>query len=319
VIIVMIVKQVCIGLVVTRDGMPLGYEVFAGNRADVTTVEEIVDKIERQYGRARRVWVMDRGMIAADTVAWLQNSQRQYLIGAQKDDLRRLLPQISSPQEWQQVRDGIEVKVCAGPDGKETFLLVRPADRQQKEQAKHARFCHRIETALARLQQRIARSRKPIDRSKTERQIGRLLGRNSRSAARYTINLVDDADSPAKLHLEWSIRPEWDEWAHHCEGCYLLRSNLRDWSAEELWRTYIQLFEADAAFRIHKSELSIRPVWHQRADRVLAHILVCFLAYVLWNTLATWQGRAGLGNSPRTILQEPGAIQSPHRCLTYER
>ena len=285
-------KQVCIGLVVTRDGMPLGYEVFAGNRADVTTVEEIVNKIERQYGRARRVWVMDRGMVAADTVAWLQNSQRLYLIGAQKHDLKRLLPQISDPQDWQQVRDGIEVKVCAGPDGKETFLLVRSADRQQKEQAIHARFCHRIETALARLQRRIARSRKPIDRSTTERQIGRLLGRNSRSAARYTINLVDDAASPAKLHLEWSIRPEWDEWAHHSEGCYLLRSNLRDWSAEELWRTYIQLSEAEAAFRIHKSELSIRPIWHQRADRVLAHILVCFLAYVLWKHLR--RGRAAL-------------------------
>ena len=285
-------KQVCIGLVVTRDGMPLGYEVFAGNRADVTTVEEIVNKIERQYGRARRVWVMDRGMVAADTVAWLQNSQRLYLIGAQKHDLKRLLPQISDPQDWQQVRDGIEVKVCAGPDGKETFLLVRSADRQQKEQAIHARFCHRIETALARLQRRIARSRKPIDRSTTERQIGRLLGRNSRSAARYTINLVDDAASPAKLHLEWSIRPEWDEWAHHSEGCYLLRSNLRDWSAEESWRTYIQLSEAEAAFRIHKSELSIRPIWHQRADRVLAHILVCFLAYVLWKHLR--RGRAAL-------------------------
>lgn len=303
-------KQVCIGLVVTRDGMPLGYEVFAGNRTDVTTVEEIVDKIERQYGRARRVWVMDRGMAAANTVAWLQNSQRQYLIGAQKDELKRFLPQITDPQDWRPVRDGIEVKVCAGPDGKETFLLVRSAERQQKEQAIHTRFCQRIGTALARLQQRIARARKPIDRSKTERQIGRLLGRNSRSAARYTINLVDDAASPGKLRLEWYTRSEWDEWAHHSEGCYLLRSNLRDWSAEELWRTHIQLTEAEAAFRIHKSELSIRPVWHQRADRVLAHILVCFLAYVLWKTLEKWQSRAGLGNSPRTILQELGAIQS---------
>ena len=98
--------------------------------------------------------------------------------------------------------------------------------------------------------------------------------------------------SPAKLHLQWSIRPEWDEWAHHSEGCYLLRSNLRDWSAEESWRTYIQLSEAEAAFRIQKSELSIRPVWHQRADRVLAQILVCFLAYVLWKHLR--RGRAAL-------------------------
>jgi transposase len=303
-------KQVCIGLVVTRDGLPLGYEVFAGNRADVTTVEEIVDKIERQYGRARRVWVMDRGMASADTIAWLQNSQRQYLVGAQKGELKRLLPQIIDPQDWQHVRDGIEVKVCASPDGNETFLLVRSAERQQKEHAIHARFCQQIETALSRLQRRIVRARKPIDRSKTERQIGRLLGRNSRSAARYTINLVDDPASPATLRLEWSTRSQWDEWSHHSEGCYLLRSNLRDWSAEELWRTYIQLSEAEAAFRIHKSELSIRPVWHQRADRVLAHILVCFLAYVLWKTLEKWQSRAGLGNSPRTVLKELGAIQS---------
>ena len=90
----------------------------------------------------------------------------------------------------------------------------------------------------------------------------------------------------------------------------MLRTNLRDWSSEALWRTYIQLSEAEAAFRIHKSELSIRPIWHQREDRVLAHILVCFLAYVLWKTLEQWQSRAGLGNSPRTLLQELAAITS---------
>src|SRR5262249_12138481 len=134
--------------------------------------------------------------------AWLQNSQRQYLIGAQRNELKRYLPQITDPQDWRQVRDGIEVKICAGPDGKETFLLVRSAERQQKEQAIHARFSQRIETDLARLQRRIARSRKPVDRSKTERQIGRLLGRNSRSAGRYAINLPDDATTPAKLRLE---------------------------------------------------------------------------------------------------------------------
>ena len=99
-------------------------------------------------------------------------------------------------------------------------------------------------------------------------------------------------------------------WASHSEGTYILRTNVRDWSAEELWRTYIQLTEAEAAFRIHKSDLSIRPIWHQKAERVQAHILVCFLAYVLWKTLEQWQRRAGLGNTPRTILEEIGRIQS---------
>lgn len=303
-------KQVCIGLVVTRDGMPLGYEVFAGNRTDVTTVEEIVSTMERRYGQASRVWVMDRGMTSAENIAWLQSSARHYLIGTSKSELKSFAPQLADAADWRQVRDGVEAKVCPGPDGSETFLLVRSADRQQKERAMHARFCERIETALARLLARIARARNPIDRNATERQIGRLLGRNSRAAARYAIRLVDDPATAAGLRLEWSARSEWDDWSRHSEGCYVLRTNLRDWTSEALWRTYIQLSEAEAAFRIHKSELSIRPIWHQREDRVLAHILVCFLAYAMWKTLEQWQSRAGLGNSPRTILQELAAIQS---------
>jgi transposase len=303
-------KQVCIGLVVTRDGIPLGYEVFAGNRTDVTTVEEIVTTMERRYGQAHRVWVMDRGMVSAENIAWLQSSQRQYLIGTSKSELKKFAAQLADRQDWLAVRDGVEAKICTGPEGSETFLLVRSAERQQKEQAMHARFCERIETGLASLQRRIERAQKPIDRSTTERQIGRLLGRNSRGAARYAIRLVDDPILPAGLRLEWSRHAEWDDWSRHSEGCYLLRTNLRDWTSEALWRTYIQLSEAEAAFRIHKSELSIRPIWHQREDRVLAHILVCFLAYVLWKTLEQWQSRAGLGNSPRTVLQELAAINS---------
>jgi transposase len=303
-------KQVCIGLVVTREGIPLGYEVFAGNRSDVTTVEEIVTTMERRYGQARRVWVMDRGMTSAENIAWLHSSQRHYLIGTSKSELKKFSSHLADRRDWLQVRDGIEAKLCAGPDGSETFLLVRSAERQHKEQAMHARFCERIETALASLQRRIEQAQKAIDRSATERQIGRLLGRNSRAAARYAIRLVDDPATPARLRLEWSARPEWDEWSRHSEGCYLLRTNLHDWTSEALWRTYIQLSEAEAAFRIHKSELSIRPIWHQREGRVLAHILVCFLAYVLWKMLEQWQNRAGLGNSPRTILQELGAINS---------
>lgn len=204
----------------------------------------------------------------------------------------------------------MQAKLCTGPDGSETFLLVRSAEREHKERAMHARFCERIEQALARLKQRLAKARRPIERGRTERQIGRLLERNARAAARYAIELIEDRGVPAGLRLEWSARPEWDEWSRRSEGCYVLRTNIRDWSPEDPWRTYIQLTEAEAAFRIHKSDLSIRPIWHQREDRVLAHILVCFLAYVLWKTLEQWQARAGLGNSPRTILEELGATQS---------
>ena len=318
-------KQVCLALVVTREGMPLGYELFAGNRTDVTTVEEIVDAMEARYGLANRVWVMDRGMMSTENVAWLQETGRRYLIGTPKSDLRKWAREIADATDWKSVRDGVEAKLCTGPEGAETFVLCRSVERREKEKAMHERFAQRIETALGTLGARIARARKPLEHARLERQIGRLLGRNSRAAARYAIRILGDATRPAGLRLEWSICPEWDEWARHSEGCYVLRTNVRDWDVETLWRTYVQLSQAEAAFRIHKSELSIRPIWHQKTDRVRAHILVCFLAYVLWKTLEQWQTRAGLGNSPRTILDELRSIQStdvvlplaedPHRTL----
>ena len=303
-------KQVTIALVVTRGGMPLGYEVFAGNRTDVTTVEEIVGTMEARYGLANRVWVMDRGMTSAENVAWLQQTGRRYLIGAPKSELRKWAREIAEAKDWRTVREGVEAKLCPGPDGAETFVLCRSVERREKEKAMHARFAERIEKGLHSLGRRLERARTTLDRGKLERQIGRLLERNSRAAGRYTIDLVEDATRPSGLRLEWSARPEWDEWSRHSEGCYVLRTNIADWNAETLWRTYVQLSEAEAAFRIQKSELSIRPIWHQKTERVQAHILVCFLAYVLWKTLEQWQSRAGLGNSPRTILDELARIQS---------
>jgi transposase len=302
--------QVCLALVVTREGMPLGYEVFPGNRTDVTTVEEIVETMEARYGLAQRIWVMDRGMTSEDNLAWLRESGRRYLVGTPKSELRKWARQLADAREWETVRDGLEAKRCVGPEGAETFVLIRSVERREKEQAIHARFARRIEAALARLDRRIQHARRALDRGRLERQVGRLLARTSRAAGRYVIDLIVDPSVPAGLRLVWTARPEWDDWARWSEGCYVLRSNIPDWSAEDLWRTYMQLTEAEAAFRIHKSDLSLRPIWHQRADRVQAHILVCFLAYVLWKTLEQWQRRAGLGQSPRTILEELRRIQS---------
>jgi transposase len=303
-------KQVNIALVVTRDGLPLGYEVFAGNRADVTTMIEIVETMERRYGKAHRVWVMDRGMASRKNLAWLQETQHGYLIATPRSELRRFERQLASEQDWQKVRDGIEIQVCPDSEGAETYLLCRSEDRREKERAMHERFSRRIEASLERLSRRLARSKKPLDRSQIERQLGRILGRNSRAARRYSIAILDARDVPAQLALRWSVRGEWDERARRSEGCYLLRTNVHTWTPQEMWKTYIQLWEVEAAFRIHKSELSIRPIWHQKQERVQAHILVCFLAYVLWKTLEQWQARAGLGNSPRTILAELGRIES---------
>jgi transposase len=302
-------KQVCIALVVTREGMPLGYELFAGNRHDVTTVEEVVEQMEKRFGLAQRIWVMDRGMASAENLAWLQKTGRRYLIGTPKSELRRWAREIAATNDWQSVREGVEAKLCVGPDGQETFVLCRSVERREKEQAIHDRFQKRIEQGLDKLGKRIEHARVVLERGKLERQIGRLLERNARVAGRYLIELEPDPARPAGVRLKWSAQPQWDDWARHSEGCYLLRTNIRDWNVEQLWRTYVQLNEAEAAFRIHKSELAVRPVWHQREDRVKAHILVCFLAYVLWKTLEQWQSRAGLGNSPRTTLDELGRIQ----------
>jgi len=189
-------------------------------------------------------------------------------------------------------------------------VLVRSDERRAKEQAMHARFATRIEEGLRRLERRLARARTPLDRGRIERQIGRLLGSNSRAAGRFVATLVDDPSTGATLRLQWSARTDWDEWSRHSEGCYVLRTNVTEWTPEALWQTYVQLTEAEAAFRIQKSDLSIRPIWHQKQHRVQAHILVCFLAYAMWKTLEQWQQRAGLGNSPRTILYALSRIHS---------
>jgi transposase len=302
--------QVNIALVVSREGMPLGYEIFSGNTTDVTTVRQIVEEMEDRFGKVNRVWVMDRGMVSAENMAWLNATGRRYVIGTPRTELRRFAKQIGEKTDWRQIREDIEVKICGGPDGRETFLLCRSASRSEKEKAMHERFSQRIEEGLASLGRRIEKSQSTLDRGQLERQIGRLLERNSRASARYSISLTEDKTTPAGVKLKWSTRPEWDDWAKLTEGTYILRSNIHHWTDEELWKTYIQLSEAEAAFRIQKSDLCLRPIWHHKQDRIQAHILICFLAYVLWKTLQQWQSRAGLGHSPRTILTELSRIQA---------
>jgi transposase len=302
-------KQICIALVVSREGMPLGYELFAGNRVDVTTVEEVVESMERKYGKADRVWVMDRGMTSQENLEFLRERQSKYLVGTPKSDLKKFEQELLS-KDWEQIREGLEVKRCPSPDGEETFILCRSQDRREKEKAMHERFSQRIQEGLESLGRRLERTKKPEDPARVGTQVGRLLERNSRAAGGFKIAFDPAPDRPSGLKLRWEKNSMWAEWASRSEGCYLLRSNIRDWSAEDLWRTYIQLSQAEAAFRIQKSDLSIRPIWHQKENRVRAHIFVCFLGYVLWKMLEQWQSRAGLGNSPRTILGELGRIQS---------
>ena len=297
-------KQVCIGLVVTREGYPLGFEVFAGNRHDSSTLREIVTTMESRYGQASRVWALDRGMISEAHLEWLKARGSRYIVGTPKAQLTKHERELIGG-DWSTIRDGLEVKLKPVGDGVETFILCRSADRKRKEQAMRQRFAERIEKGLDKLVNSCRRRRQEV--GVIERRVGRLLERQQRAAKFYAVQ-VQATDAGARL--TWQRRD--DVWQQHeqRDGCYVLRSNVTDWSAEELWTAYTQLTEAEAAFRLQKDQLKLRPVWHQKAERVTAHILVCFLAYVLRKTLEGWSKRAGLGSSLPTLLEEMRRITS---------
>jgi len=299
-------KQVCIALVVTREGIPLGYEVFDGNRKDETTVKEIVEKMEQCYGIADRIWVMDRGMVNEANVAFLRQGHRRYIIGTPRSTLKHFEQQLLS-EDWQSIREGLEVQYCASPQGEqEVFILCRSTARKQKEQAILDRCTHDSEAGLFKLAEscRVGRIKKV---NVAERRIGRLLQRNSRAAGLYEIDVIEDEQGG--LGIRWSKREDRHRWASLTQGCYVLRSNITDWSAEELWHAYIHLTEAEAAFRIQKSDLALRPIWHQKHSRVQAHLLVCFVAYVLWKCLAQMCKQSGLGHEPRKVFDEISRIK----------
>ncbi len=302
--------QVCIGLVVTTDGIPLGYEVFAGNTCDSTTVEEVVISMERKYGDANRVWVMDRGMVSEKNLKFLRERGGSYIVGTPKAMLRQFEEHLIR-EDWQAVQEGIEVKLVSGPDGSEKFILARSTDRREKERAMHQRFVERLEDGLERMQ-RATESGRLKDAGVANRRLGRLLERYWRAAKAFnvTIEELKNPSEKARLKVTWTRDQRWSEWAAMSEGCYLLRTNLAETDPATLWKQYVQLSDAEWAFRITKDELKIRPVWHQKQERVEAHILVCFLSYVLWKTLAQWMRGAGLGDAPRTLVDELAKIKS---------
>jgi transposase len=319
-------KQVCIGLVVSRCGMPLGYEVFPGNTADVSTVEEIVTRMEQRYGKSNRIWVMDRGMVSEKNLAFLRKEGRRYLVGTPKALLRKYEQELVT-EDWRQVREGIEVKLLPVPTdaeddgepaddrtengesgrvGEEIFILCRSRDRVEKDEAIVRRFEQKIEERLRAMATRCEKQKRDVQ--KVEREVGRMLGQNTRAARLFEVTVGRREDGGAQV--TWKKVEVLRDWATLSAGCYLLRTNVLDWTDEELWKTYMQLTEAEAAFRIHKTDLSLRPIWHQKEERVLAHILVCFLGYVLWKTLGQLCRQAGLGDEPRRVLDELAEIRS---------
>jgi len=303
-------KQVNIGLVVTPEGLPISYEMFAGNTADVTTVEAMVELMEKKYGKAKRLWVMDRGLISEENLDFLRARQARYLVGTPKSQLKQFEAQLLEKENWTEVQAGVEVKLVAHPDGgpAEQFVLCRSAARREKEaamiQLARQRLRAQLDKTHAALQKRPAR-----EPGRIERRIGRWLGRFP--AAERLIEVVVERNAQEQASgLKITERAERCAWAAHAHGAYLLRTNCPEKDPAQLWRWYMQLSQAEDAFRISKSDLNLRPVYHRKTERVEAHILVCFLTLALWRTLEQWMRGKGLGTCARQLVKEVATVRS---------
>ena len=273
-------EQMVIALIVNSEGFPFSYETFNGNRADVSTMETILRMVERKYGKARRIWVLDRGIVSEENLAAIRKRGGQYLVGTPRSQMKRFEEELLK-DDWTRVQPEVEVKKVVIPQGEETYVLCRTAGRKEKERAIRHRFSAHMEDALQRLGKAIATGRLK-DRNKMERRLGRIQATHSQVNDLYEVALHD---TPNGIRLHWAIKPERRDWRDLREGAYMLRTNLQTHTVEELWSEYMQLTEAEAAFRTLKSELHIRPLFHQLESRVKAHVLVAFLGYALWVTL----------------------------------
>jgi transposase len=273
-------EQMVIALIVNSEGFPFSYETFDGNRADVSTMETILRMVERKYGKARRIWVFDRGIVSEANLAAIRKRGGQYLVGTPRSQMKQFEQELLK-DDWMQVRPDVEVKKLAIPQGEETFILCRTAGRKEKEKAIRSRFCARMEDALKRLAKSIETGRLK-DRNKMERRLGRIQASHPQVSDLYDVAFRETREG---VRLQWSIKEDRKLWHGLREGAYMLRTNLQTGTAEELWSRYRQLTEAEASFRALKTELSIRPLLHQLERRVKAHVMVAFLGYALWVTL----------------------------------
>ena len=301
--------QVCIGLVTSKEGLPLSFEIFDGNRTDVTTTEEMVVAMESKYGKANRIWVMDRGMVSENNIKFMRQRGARYLVGTPKSMLKKFERELLG-KGWEEVHPGVEVKICPSPKGEETFVLCRSEGRKDKETAILNRFIVRLEAGLGKLKE-LADKGKLRDRQKAERRIGRLLERNSRAASLFTVTITETTiGKDNRLVVDITKNEERYQWALQSGGSYILRTNWIEADPKTIWKRYIQLTEVEDAFRTEKHDLGIRPIYHRKKDRTQAHILVCFLSLAMWRTLQQWMKASGLGTAPRKLMEEFREVRS---------
>jgi transposase len=291
-------KQIVIALIVTPEGFPLSYEVFAGNRAEVTTLEEMLDAVERKHGRARRVWVFDRGVVSEENLESLRRRGASYLVGTPRARLkayeRRLLE-----GEWQKISGEVEVQLIA--QERETYVLTRSRARAQKESAMRLRIVRGLMRGLIRLR-RLLRYGRLKDPAKVLLHLGRLKERYHQAWRYVKVNFE-------ALSLSWRWNRDELRLAASRDGAYLLRTNLEGSDPAKLWSQYIQLTEVEAVIRALKSDLAIRPIWHFTPKRVEAHVMVAFLGYCLWVCLKHKLKASAPSLTPWQLLDQFARIQ----------
>ena len=305
-------KQVVLALVVTREGFPLAHLTLAGNTQDLQTVETIVTQVEQRFGQTRRIWVMDRGMISKESLKFLRRPGRFYVLATRRGQLAGLQRELQS-SGWQRLPENPEVEVQLIRRGRESYLLARSRPRRKKERAIRRRQRRGLARGLRRLEQLITTGRLKSRDAILER-VGRLKGRYPKARPFVTITVSQGR----RAHLRWS----WDvakfQAALARDGAYVLRSNQPGWSARSLWETYMQLTVVEHAFRVLKSELLLRPVWHHYSERTAAHVMVCVLAYALWKTLDHLAKQAGLETEIRKPDRRRGNAAPQPRPMTPE-
>jgi transposase len=306
-------EQMVIALIVNNEGFPFSYETFNGNRADVSTMETILRMVERKYGKARRIWVMDRGIVSEENLQAIRKRGGHYLVGTPRSQMKQFEAELTKDDDWTRVRPEVEVKKVAIAEGEETYILCRTTGRKEKEKAIRNRFSDNMEKALKGLEKTIAAGRLK-DRNKMERRLGKIQARHPSVNDLYDVSL---RDMPEGARLFWQIKEDRKNWRESREGAYLLRTNLQANTAEELWAKYMQLTEAEASFRALKSELSIRPLFHQLEPRVKAHVMVAFLGYALWVTLKhLLKRRAPIEPKPSVSGVDNAQQLSPMKALS---
>jgi transposase len=294
--------QVVIALIVTPDGFPLAYEVLAGNTLDKQTLKDFLVKIERQYGKADRVWVMDRGIPTEETLALMRDAQPpvHYLVGTPKGRLTKLEKSFLA-QPWQVVREQVTVKLLSKDD--ETYVLALSAGRRDKEQAMRRRRFKRLWKRLQELQEQApSRDQLLLKLGAAKKEAGRAYGLVS-------IRLPEKDEAVTSETFSFTLNRKKLRQVRRREGHYLLRTNLTNDNPTQLWTWYIQLTEVEQAFKELKGDLSIRPIYHQLDRRIEAHIFVAFLAYCLQVTLKARLRPLAPGLTPRSALEKFAAIQ----------